>query len=175
MCLQVQHKQAIHVCEWPARLWRVMKDEEWVLLGQHSPTPGRLPGIPGLPSLTPGTPSKSLWNPHEHLHKFPNCPWGWSCHRWELRLYWMFKKKKKTLALQTQGKLLSAGWANGKWDRTLKMYLITEWYLRVEGEMGSRKNDILWMKNEYFQEGGLKEDLLLCSYNPARFSFNILP
>ena len=85
------------------------------------------------------------------------------------------KKKKKTLALQTQGKLLSAGWANGKWDRTLKMYLITEWYLRVEGEMGSRKNDILWMKNEYFQEGGLKEDLLPCSYNPARFSFNILP
>lgn len=84
------------------------------------------------------------------------------------------KKKKKKLALQTQGKLPSARWANGKWDRTLKMYLITEWYLRVEGEMGSRKNDILWMKNEHFQEGGLKEDLLSCPYNPARFSFNIL-
>lgn len=54
------------------------------------------------------------------------------------------------------------------------MYLITEWYLRVEGEMGSRKNDILWMKNEHFQEGGLKEDLLPCPYNPARFPFNIL-
>lgn len=84
------------------------------------------------------------------------------------------KKGKKKLALQTQGKLPRARWANGKWDRTLITYLITEWYLRVEGEIGSRKNDILWMKNEHFQEGGLKEDLLPCSYNSARFSFNTL-
>lgn len=54
------------------------------------------------------------------------------------------------------------------------MYLITEWYLRVEGEIGSRENDILEMKNEQFQEGRPKEDLLPCSYNSARFSFNTL-
>lgn len=54
------------------------------------------------------------------------------------------------------------------------MYLITEWYLRVEGEIGSRENDILEMKNEQFQEGRPKEDLSPCSYNSARFSFNTL-
>ena len=40
------------------------------------------------------------------------------------------------------------------------MQLITEWYLRVEIKIESRKDDILGMKNKHFQEG-LKEDLSL--------------
>lgn len=152
---------------------RAMKAEEEVLLGQDSPD-RQASGIPGLHSLTPGATSKIIVKSTQTpLQKFLNCLWGWSCPRWELRLYWMLKKQKtKNLALQTQGKLPSARWANGKWDMNFNNVL-NYWVVFAEQkeQIRSRENDILGMKNEQFQEGRPKEDLLPCSYNSARFSY----
>lgn len=80
---------------------------------------------------------------------------------------------QKKLALQNHGKLHNARQANGTQDRTLIMRLIIEWFLRVEIEIGSRKNYILGMKDKHFQEG-LKEELLPCPHDWVRLSFNIL-